>query len=218
MKVLICGSGYSISQVDNWDLSTHTVVAVNNAWARVKWDYFCCPADYQNQYDSNVGFPEGLIKIDYTDPKPNENWFSQETLMQAIAKCGGWNECGQGVLLAAAYCALTYFNNLTQMGFIGADMVYNTDSDKTAYYGKGIDFKARGISDPTKMVRDERGRRGKEVNSYFNRPWADLSDEEILFYLYRRLETFAKDTYNVTLVNYSNQKDSLLPYERKTYV
>lgn len=217
MKVLICCSGYSIEQVDQWDLSTHTVIAVNNAWARVKWDYFCCTSDYQNEYDKEIGFPEGLVKIDYTDPKPNENWFSQETLMQAVAKCGGWAKCGQGISLAAAYCALTYFKGLTQIGFIGADMVYNADSDKTAYYGKGIDFKKRGVSDPTKMARDERNRRGRELNTHFNRLWADLSDDEIIFYLYKRLEIFANNTYGVDVINYSSLENSMLPYEFKPY-
>lgn len=217
MKVLICGSGHSISQTDNWNLSTHTVVAVNNAWGRVKWDYFCCPADYQVEYNKSIGFPGNLVPVNFDSL--TGNWFNQESLMHAVEKCGGWKVCGQGILLAATYSVLTLFKNkIDHIGFIGADMVYSYDSVSTAYYGKGIDFTKRGISDPMWMAQQERKYNSGDTNTYYNRPWTDLTNEEVIVYFFRRLELFAKETYNVKLVNYSKIPNSLLPYEPETYI
>jgi hypothetical protein len=217
MKVLICGSGYSISQTDNWDLSTHNVVAVNNAWARVKWDYFCCPSDYQNEYNKSVGFPPGTVPVDFNEPQQNQNWYNQAAMMVAVARSGGWAECGQSAMLAAGYCVAEHFKTSIQsIGFIGSDLIYNSEGG-TAYYGTGIDFKKRNISDPDHMANSERDSKGKDVNTTFNRPWKDLSNDEIIHHFFLRFSIFVRDKYNIKVYNYSEQKESKLPYERKSY-
>jgi len=218
MKVLICGSGYSISQVDNWDLSTHTVVAVNNAWARVKWDYFCCPADYQNEYNRDLGFPKNVTPVNLDGPQQNQNWYDQAAMMVAIARSGDWSRCGQSAMLAAGYCVTEHFkNSIESIGFIGSDMVYDTDGS-TAYYGVGIDFTKRNLSDPDHMANWERKAQGDKVNTTFNRPWNELSNDEIIYHFFTRFSTFVKDKYGIKVYNYSEQERSRLPYGRKTYV
>lgn len=217
MRVLICGSGYSISQTDNWDLSTHTVVAVNNAWARVKWNYFSCPADYQNEYDVHLGFPQNVKPVNLNNPQRSQNWYDQAAMMVAIARSGGWSECGQSAILAAAYCVVEHYKrSIESVGFIGSDLTYNT-SGNTAYYGVGIDFRKRQLSDPDNMANFERKSKGEEFNTTFNRPWKDLSNDEIISHFFTRFATFVGDKYGIKVYNYSEQ-ESKLPYERKTYV
>ncbi|MDC3266493.1 hypothetical protein OAU13_01055 [bacterium] len=217
MKVLICGSGYSISQTNNWDLSTHTVVAVNNAWARVKWNYFCCPADYQNEYNKSIGFPPNVKPVKLDNLEPNQNWYNQDSMMYAVARSGGWAECGQTTILAAAYCITEHFKtHIESIGFIGCDLVYNTEGD-TAYYGVGIDFQKRNVSDPDHMAAFERKSRADEMHPLHNKRWRDLSNDEIIQHFFNRLSTFVKDRYGISVYNYSNL-ETRLPYERKTYI
>lgn len=216
MKVLICGSGYSINQIDNWDLSTHTVVAVNNAWARVRWNYFCCPADYQNEYDKQIGFPPNLKPVNLKNVNGG-NWYNQDSMMHAVKESGGWSECGQTTILAAGYCVAEHFKSQIQsIGFIGCDMVYNNDGN-TAYYGVGIDFQKRKMSDPDYMATFERKTKGSEINSTYNKRWCDLTNEEIIHHFFNRLSSFVNTKYGIKVYNYSDT-ESRLPYERKAYL
>jgi len=219
MNVLICGSGFSIEQTDNWDLSTHTVIAVNNAHGRVKWNYFCCSEDYEKEYVESIGFPQNLTPIDLSSSQPEGNFFNQASAMYAVEQCGGWDICGRSTVLATAYCSLVYFGKaINQIGFIGADMVYNGPNQSTAYYGRGIDIELKGYSDPSLMAKFQREYNRSTLNAYYNKPWCDLTDEEIIQFFYNRLAVYARETYNVGLVNYSTIQQSLLPYERQTYV
>lgn len=219
MNILICGSGFSIQQTDGWDLSTHIVVAVNNAHGRVKWNYFCCSEDYEHEYVEHIGFPQNLIAIDFTNKHSTGNFFNQQSTMYAIEQCGGWDKCGRSTVLAAAYCSLVYFGDtINQIGFIGSDMVYSGPDKTTAYYGKGIDIARKGMSDPSLMAKFQREYHGSVLNEYFNKPWANLTDQEIIHFYYNRLSLYAKQAYGVNLVNYSTMQDTLLPYERKTYI
>lgn len=219
MKILICGSGFSVEQTDDWDLSTHTVVAVNNAHGRVKWNYFSCTEDYEVEFNPSIGFPSNLVPVNFQDINRSGNWFNQDAMMHAVRQCGDWNDCGHSVVIATAYCALTYFKDtIESIGFIGADMVYSSDSGSTAFYGKGIDFEKRNMADPIAMARFHRLYHNRTVNTYYNKPWYSLTDEEIITYFYKRLESYAYNTYSVKLVNYSIQQHSLLPYEYQTYI
>lgn len=207
MKFLICGSGHSIKQVDEWDTSTHKVVAVNNAWKVIDWDYFVCTDDYKKDYNPAVGFP------DVTKEHAEKGiWWDQRTINDSANKFGGIWQVGQSVTLTAAYTVLRLFGSeCNQIGFIGCDMVY--PKDKTAYYGNGIDFKIRKMSDP-----DHMGHHAKKSQVTLDGKQAkDMTPEEILLHYYNRFQNIAKKEYNVRVVNYSLQ-ESRLPYERETYV
>ena len=97
-------------------------------------------------------------------------------------------------------------------------MVYSGPDKTTAYYGKGIDIARKGMSDPSLMAKFQREYHGSVLNEYFNKPWANLTDQEIIHFYYNRLSLYAKQAYGVNLVNYSTMQDTLLPYERKTYI
>lgn len=219
MKILICGSGYSISQVDNWDLSTHTVIAVNNAWARVKWNYFCCPDDYKQDYNKMVGFPHNLIPVDLDSPKSTQNWYNQIAIELAIKRAGGGTECGYSVVLGACYTTIEHFKDRIQsIGLVGCDLVYSMANNKnnTAYYGRGVDYDKRDMSDPEHMANIMRILRREEINTTYNKRWGNLTNDEMYVYLFTRLATYAKKKYNIEMFNYSNS-ESKLPYTRRAY-
>lgn len=206
MKFLICGSGHSIRQVDGWDTSTHRVVAVNNAWKVIDWDHFACTKDYEKDYNRSVGFPQ----VSEKDVK-TQRWWDQRTIIDSANKYGGQWQVGQSVTLTAAYTVLRLFGEqCEQVGFIGCDMVY--PPGKTAYYGTGIDFEKRKMSDP-----DHMGEHAQKNNvSLEGKPAGDMTPGEILTHYYERFERIANE-HNVRVVNYSTE-ESRLPYERETYV
>lgn len=213
MKVLICGSGYSISQVDKWDLSSHVVVALNNAWARVKWNYFCCPDDYLQDYNKSIGLPNNIYPVDINDPKPNQNWYNQQCIETSVERSGGGNECGYGITLAAAYTVAEHFKDKIQsIGFIGCDLVYKNNID-TAYYGRGVDYTKRNISDPQHMASIMRTLRREDINPMYNKRWGSLTDDELFNYLFTRLANFVSKEYGIGMYNYS-EHESKLPFER----
>lgn len=217
--VLICGSGFSIQQINQWDLKSHIVVAVNNAHGHVTWNYFSCSEDYEHEFETRMGIPFNLVPIDYKNQTETGNWFNQQSMMYAVEKCGGWERCGRGSMLATTYCVLTYFKNtIKRIGFIGADMVYDSGNEQTAFYGRGVDFQKRNMSDPMWMAKEHKRLQRKHINPYYNKKWGNLTDDEVIFYFYKRLELYAHENYNIELVNYSTQENSLLPYERKTYI
>lgn len=207
MKFLVCGSGHSLKQVDGWDTSTHMVVAVNNAWKIVDWDYFACTKDYERDYNKAVGFPDVSQK-----DADKGIWWDQRTITDSSNKYGGAWQVGQSATLAAAYTILRlHGDKCEQIGFIGCDMVYPTG--KTAYYGTGIDFEKRKMSDP-----DHMGEHAKKSNvSLEGKQSSEMTSEEILTHYYSRFERVAREEHGVRVVNYSTS-ESRLPYERETYL
>lgn len=220
MKGLIVGSGFSISQCDQWDTSSHIVVACNNAWKKVRWDRFCCASDYVSKYDPAVGFPDKTSLI------PGHNYYDQDHMNGVVSRYRGWFEVGQSIIVAAAYSLIDEFkDSLTTVGFIGCDMVYG-DGKTTAYYGKGIDFqRVRGDgkfrADPFHMAREEKT--FKQSQELMHRLIAEgkdieeLSDIEVIHHFYNRFAVTAKQQYGIDVVNYSTYEDSVLPFPKVPY-
>lgn len=213
MKILICGSGHSIKQVDEWDTSTHFVVAVNNAWNAVDWDAFCCTNDYVRDYNKAVGFPQ------VTNKDVPDRWWNQDQIGFGVKDYGGPWQVGMSVTLSAAYIALKkYGSSISTVGFIGCDMSY--PSGQTAYYGTGIDFEKRKMSDPDWMIMQTQKNNivlDDGVNLPGGKPSKDMSVEEIRAHYYNRFANISKEKYNIDVVNYSHDSETLLPYPQVEY-
>lgn len=211
MKIILVGSGFSIKQTKKWDLSTHIVVVINNAWRAVKWDHFLCTHDYETEYHKDVGFPS------VTEADRGTKFWDQKTLNDAVLHHGSWNDLGRAATIAAGYCALRYYKDadLTQIGLIGCDMIYTDpeESDNTAYYGVGVDIDKKKMSDPDRMIytakKDNHTVGGKLAKSY--------DDTALLQQYYKRLAEISEEKYGVNIVNYSTSELTRLPYPRAIY-
>lgn len=192
MKVIIAGSGHNVKDINNWDLTGHILVTVNNAWrADSRWTYAVCAEDLPSQDWPKVTREEQVF---VSLKKPGNMGFKK-----AVEHYGGFAECGYLTVLAASYWVL-YYLKPSLVGYIGCDMNYTKNSEgHTAFYGVGKDFQRFGISDVDNYLKKTYNGDEEKLKAHFSR-----------FKHHARLEKCA-------VVNYSSSEHSRLPYMRELF-
>ncbi|MDA9208349.1 hypothetical protein N9O61_05625 [Octadecabacter sp.] len=123
MKVLILGSGPTVTQAKDWDRAPFDkIVSINNAWrVRPDWDYLIHPSDFpENRQPIQLSTQQKIIT--YVDYVPAQN------------ALGGFVYGGGTMAFTAGYWALHALRP-THLCFLGCDMTY--DAQQTHFYGTG---------------------------------------------------------------------------------
>ncbi|SLN55865.1 hypothetical protein [Pseudooctadecabacter jejudonensis] len=123
MRVLVLGSGPTVTQAAAWDRGPFDViVAINNAWrVRPDWDFLIHPSD----------FPADRQPVDLA---ASQKIITYETYVPAQNALGGFVYAGGTMAFTAGYWALHDLQP-SVMAFLGCDMTY--DGAQTHFYGQG---------------------------------------------------------------------------------
>ncbi|MEL6862941.1 MAG: hypothetical protein AAFP19_00920 [Bacteroidota bacterium] len=120
-KVLILGSGLSVGQASELDVSNFTLLTINNAWQAVDhWDYLIYPDDFTN-------LPHSL--------KAHQSIITSASYGPYIDLYGGERETGNTMIFNASYWAIHHLQ-AKLIAYLGCDMHYPTQGNNT-FYGRG---------------------------------------------------------------------------------
>lgn len=123
MRLLILGSGPTVTEAANWPRGPFDkVVAINNAWrVRDDWDFLIHPSDFA---------PDRMpMTVD-----AHQRVITYETYVPAQNDLGGFVYAGGTMAFTAGYWALRDLRPTT-LAFFGCDMMY--DAAQTHFYGAG---------------------------------------------------------------------------------